>query len=77
MNDEKKNSKKELINAYKQKQFKVGMSWSNYGKWEIDHIKPCASFDLSKPREQRKCFHYTNLQPLWKLENRSKNDRII
>jgi hypothetical protein len=52
--------------------FTEGMNWNNYGKWHIDHIKPCASFDLSKPEEQFKCFHYTNLQPLWAKENLSK-----
>lgn len=58
-----------------QSQFTKGMSWNNYGKWEIDHIKPCASFDLSKPEEQRKCFNYTNLQPLWAKDNRIKSNK--
>ena len=52
--------------------FRDGMSWSNYGGnegWEIDHIKPCTAFDLSKPIEQSKCFHFSNLQPLWKRDN--------
>jgi len=53
--------------------FKVDMNWKNYGKWHIDHIKPCASFNLSKPSEQKKCFHYKNLQPLWANENLRKN----
>jgi hypothetical protein len=53
-------------------QFKEGMTWDNYGKWHIDHIKPCASFDLSKHEEQLKCFHYSNLQPLWAKENLHK-----
>lgn len=58
-----------------QEQFKPGMSWDNYGEWHVDHIRPCASFDLSKPSEQRKCFHYMNLQPLWAGENRKKGSK--
>lgn len=58
-------------------QFKNGMTWSNYGKWHIDHIKPCASFDLSKIEEQTKCFNWKNLQPLWARENIIKKDKII
>lgn len=63
----------EFLKGYLESQFKPGMSWDNYGKWEIDHIKPCAKFDLSKPSEQRKCFNYTNLQPLWMKDNRIKH----
>lgn len=65
---------KQLRN-YLQSKFKNNMSWSNYGKWHIDHIRPCCSFDLSKPSQQRKCFHYTNLQPLWALENLRKGKK--
>jgi len=62
------------LRKYLENKFKFGMTWENYGKvWEIDHIKPCASFDLSKPKEQRECFHYTNLQPLSVHENRIKS----
>lgn len=57
-----------------QSQFKDGMAWNNYGTlWEVDHIRPCASFDLTKPEDQRACFHYTNLRPLNKSENRKKH----
>lgn len=56
-----------------QSQFTEGMSWDNYGGWEIDHIRPCASFDLSKPEEQIKCFNYKNLQPLWAKDNLTKS----
>ena len=45
------------------------------GKIHIDHIKPCALFDLTKKEEQKKCFHYTNLQPLWAEDNLSKGAR--
>lgn len=41
--------------------------------YHIDHIKPCASFDLTDPEQQRKCFHYTNLQILTAHENLRKN----
>jgi len=60
------------LKEHLQKHFKSDMSFSNYGKWHIDHIKPCASFDLRKKSEQRKCFNYKNLQPLWAKENLSK-----
>ena len=67
----------EELKQHLEKQFTLGMNWKNYGfGWHIDHIKPCASFDLSKPDEQKKCFHYTNLQPLWATENFKKNKNI-
>ena len=54
--------------------FTDGMSWNNYGEWQIDHIIPCASFDLSDIEQQKKCFNYKNLQPLWAIDNQLKND---
>ena len=67
-----------IITAKKhlEKLFKPRMTWKNHGKWHIDHIIPCSSFDLTKASEQRECFHYTNLQPLWASENLSKGNRI-
>jgi hypothetical protein len=62
----------EKLKKHLQAQFKPGMSWENYGKWHVDHIKPCARFDLTEESEQKKCFHYTNLQPLWAEENQKK-----
>lgn len=64
-------------------QFDNRMTWDNHGKfgWHIDHIIPCAAFDLTKPEEQKKCFHYSNLQPLWAADNYKKtswhNNKLI
>lgn len=54
--------------------FSKGMTWENIGKWHIDHIRPCASFDLTDRVQQSQCFHYTNLQPLWAEDNLRKSD---
>ena len=58
---------------YLQGQFRDGMTWENQGVvWEIDHIRPCASFDLTDPAQQAECFAWHNTQPLLFNENRSK-----
>ena len=61
----------EVCNHLEQ-QFTDGMSWDNVGEWQIDHIKPLASFDLTDEEQQREAFHYTNLQPLWSEDNQRK-----
>lgn len=57
--------------------FDPGMTWENHGEWHIDHIRPCKSFDLSDPSQQRECFHYSNLQPLWAPDNLIKGDKYV
>ena len=64
------------LKTHLQNQFKEGMTWQNHGEWHIDHIIPCAAFDLSKKEDCLKCFNYKNLQPLWAHENLSKSDKI-
>lgn len=44
------------------------MEWSNYGDWEIDHIIP-----LAKGGEH----NVSNLQALWKKDNRKKGSKIL
>lgn len=68
----------EIFRQWLESQFTKGMTWSNIGKfgWHIDHVKPCASFDLTDPHQQKACFHYTNLQPLWWRDNLSKGARL-
>jgi len=59
--------------------FGPGMNWENHSQfgWHIDHINPCASFDLSDAKQQKECFHYTNLQPLWWYDNLAKSDKLL
>jgi hypothetical protein len=57
-------------------QFSRTMTWQNYGTdWEIDHVRPCASFDLKDNDDVLSCFNWTNIRPLEKYENRSKNNK--
>ena len=56
-------------------QFREGQCWDNYGEWHIDHIRPCASFDLSDPMQRKECFHWSNLQLLQADENLAKRDK--
>jgi len=57
------------------KQFQKGMTFKNYKEWHIDHIIPCRLFDLSQPEEQKQCFNYKNLQPLWAIDNLKKGGK--
>ena len=68
----------EKLREHLENQFKPGMNWDNHSRygWHIDHIIPCASYDLTDPQQQKECFHYTNLQPLWAHENLSKGSKI-
>lgn len=43
----------------------------------IDHKIPCDAFDLTIEKEQRRCFHYTNLQPMWLSDNIKKGNSIL
>ena len=67
----------EKLRVYLGGKFREGMSWDNHGEWEIDHIHPLSSFNLGDFREQKRAFHYTNMQPLWMSENRKKSYKIL
>lgn len=68
------------LKSYLESHWLAGMTWDNYGRykrngpmtWHIDHIRPLHSFDLADPEEQKICFHYSNLQPLWAIDNIKK-----
>lgn len=55
--------------------FLPGMSWENYGDWEIDHIHPISKFPPSTPLSEVNAL--SNLQPLWKSDNRKKRDQVL
>lgn len=57
----------EFLKNYIENKFQPNMTWDNYGEWEIDHIIPVS---------KNGSFHYTNLQPLWKIDNRKKGNKI-
>jgi hypothetical protein len=64
----------ELV-GHLERRFVPGMSWERRAEIEIDHIRPVSSFDLTDDVQQRQCFHFSNLQPLWKEDNRRKGAR--
>lgn len=64
---------------YIESKFEEGMNWNNWSHkgWHIDHIKPLSSFDLSKREEFLKACNYTNLQPLWAVDNFKKSNKEV
>ena len=65
----------EFLWDYLEKKFTKGMTKENYGKWEMDHIKPCSLFNLVNEKDRLICFNYKNLQPLWRKDNRKKSNK--
>jgi Uri superfamily endonuclease len=71
-------SPKELRD-YLESKFQPGMSWGNYGNkdncWSIDHIIPLSWFDLTDWKQFLIANNYTNLQPMWHIDNLIKNNK--
>jgi len=67
------------LRKHLQKQFTDGMSWDNYGEWEIDHVIPVSAFTFASPDDIdfKRCWSLANLRPLWMKDNRSKGKKII
>lgn len=62
----------EQLRKHIESQFADGMSWGNYGRWHVDHEKPCATFDQTDPVQFSECWALSNLQPLWAADNLRK-----
>lgn len=54
----------------------AGMTEDNYGAWHCDHTQPVAAFDLTLPCHRQRCFHVSNLQPMWATDNLGKSSRM-
>jgi len=53
------------------------MAWDNYGRvWVLDHIMPCAAFDMSVAEQRQRCFHWSNLRPILHADNAKKGATI-
>lgn len=67
------------LRGYLASKFSAGMTWEKFmlGEIHVDHIIPCVAFDLTDPEQQKKCFHFTNLQPLWATDNLKKGAKIV
>lgn len=65
------------LKQYLENQFSVGMSWEKLGQIHIDHKIPLSRFDLTDKEQLLKAVHYTNLKPLWALDNYKKGNKLI
>jgi hypothetical protein len=65
----------DFLKSYLESQFTAGMSWGTYGTggWHVDHVIPIKAFDLTNEIQQKACFYYKNLSPLWGSDNISKS----
>ena len=64
----------EFFIQYIADKFLDGMSWNNHGEWHLDHIYP-----ISKAIDENHMIllnHYTNFQPMWKLDNIKKGNKV-
>lgn len=70
---------REEFRRYLESLWLPGMSWDNYGLhgWHIDHKRPCCTFDMMNDSHVKQCFHYTNMQPLWAVDNLHKQRKFF
>jgi hypothetical protein len=66
------------LKEHLERQFVKGMSWDNFGEWEIDHTIPKSVFHFSSPHDIdfKRCWSLSNLKPMWKRENIIKSNKL-
>jgi hypothetical protein len=64
----------DILKKHIESLFLEGMSWENWGEWQIDHIKPISSFD--KTTDTKIVNNLNNLQPLWASDNIRKGNKF-
>lgn len=62
--------------SHLESKFVTGMTWDNYGEWEIDHIIPI-KYNNPTLNEVVARLYWTNTQPMWKHDNASKSNRYV
>lgn len=60
--------------AHIERQFLPGMTWENRHLWQIDHITPLATAETEA--DVIALNHFTNLRPLWAVDNLAKRAKI-
>lgn len=67
----------EELKAHLESKFQPGMSWENWNStgWHIDHIISLSKFNLTNREDLLKACHFSNLQPMWALENLRKGSK--
>lgn len=66
----------EQLHAHLEALFTLGMRWSNYGSWQVDHIKPISAFLAEGVTDPKIVNALSNLQPLWQVQNGSKGSKF-
>lgn len=74
--DESLGCSRDELCSHIESRFTEGMTWENMKEWHIDHVKPLSSFNVLDPSERKKANHFSNLQPLWAIDNLKKYNKV-
>ena len=67
----------QIVMEWLEFRFVEGMNWNNFGSyWQMDHVLPVKRFNMDDPADVEVCFSWKNLQPLERLANIAKHDKV-